>query len=308
MTSWHSEGMFHEPLSQIFTTAELRANGLSPRVIRNRSQKGTLTKILHGVYADPGLMQRCAQDPRLRALTMHAAVIKTNPSAVLSHQSAALWHGAPLLKLPTKVHVSTPAGQNHTNTHLTVHRNRTNECVTAQSVSGFMVTTPAQTILDCALTMPPPEALCVTNYFLNTGACALEQVHEVLKAPGRRGRTNAHQVATRMSTLCESPLETAAWDLFMTRNLELPTQQLWVSEDHRADFAWKSLRLILEADGEVKYSGQYGAAGHVIQNERRRQRALEKAGWTVMRTDWKEVIHTPDLLVARLKAFGVKAR
>lgn len=106
--------------------------------------------------------------------------------------------------------------------------------------------------------------------------CTLEQVYEVLKAPGRRGRTNAHQVAIRMSALCESPLETAAWDLFAIRNLELPTQQLWVSEDHRADFTWKSLRLVLEADGELKYSGQYGVARQVIQNERHHQWALEK--------------------------------
>lgn len=60
-------------------------------------------------------------------------------------------------------------------------------------------------------------------------------------------------------------------------------------------------RVILEVDGEIKYSGEFGEASAVISAELRRQRELEAQGWTVIRVRWRELMGEPLLLRARLQ-------
>lgn len=62
---------------------------------------------------------------------------------------------------------------------------------------------------------------------------------------------------------------------------------------------YRTLRVIVESDGEVKYD----PAGDrlVLVKEKRRQEALECAGYVVVRVTWWEVQNEPWEVVARVR-------
>lgn len=74
---------------------------------------------------------------------------------------------------------------------------------------------------------------------------------------------------------------------------------------YRPDFVWAEERVILEVDGRIKYSGQYGKPEDVVRKEHFRQRDLERMGWKVIRTDWNEMMNYPEQLRFRLKLAGI---
>jgi len=57
-----------------------------------------------------------------------------------------------------------------------------------------------------------------------------------------------------------------------------------------ADFACDRLRLVVEIDGAVHLLDD------VIERDRKRQKALEALGWTVLRFTNEQVLHTPEQL------------
>ena len=65
-----------------------------------------------------------------------------------------------------------------------------------------------------------------------------------------------------------------------------------------ADFAWPGRRVIGEADGTGKYGLTDREVTEALRAERRRQRDLEDAGWTVVRWDsterWRTILDRLD--------------
>ena len=97
-------------------------------------------------------------------------------------------------------------------------------------------------------------------------------------------------------------------------NLPAPVPQFEVRtrlEVHRLDFAWPKLKLALEFDGGLKCRGKTPAA-EVLLQERKRERALQEAGWTFLRLDaegpeWKDLFNDA-ALKARVLAAMAEAR
>lgn len=102
----------------------------------------------------------------------------------------------------------------------------------------------------------------------------------------------------------ESVAETLTRLVLVQNNLKgfVPQYQVILGgERFRVDFAWEQEKLILEFDGELKYSGRYGEPTEVIRAERRREKALTNAGWRVIRVNWPMVTRDPDALVALVR-------
>jgi very-short-patch-repair endonuclease len=74
---------------------------------------------------------------------------------------------------------------------------------------------------------------------------------------------------------------------------------VWITLDggiaYKADFLWRAERLIVETDGW----GSHGTR-QAFENDRRRDRRLLLAGWTVMRFTSRDVEHEPDEVPATL--------
>ena len=62
----------------------------------------------------------------------------------------------------------------------------------------------------------------------------------------------------------------------------------------RADFCWRSARLVLEADGR-RWHADPG-------RDQARDDLLAAEGWRVLRVCWQDVVHDPDRVLALVRA------
>jgi hypothetical protein len=90
----------------------------------------------------------------------------------------------------------------------------------------------------------------------------------------------------------ESPLESRSRGWMVLEGLPRPELAYDVrgrsGRRYFADFAWPRLRILGEADGSGKYGADADDVTAALRRERRRQRDLEDAGWTVVRWDSTE--------------------
>lgn len=96
----------------------------------------------------------------------------------------------------------------------------------------------------------------------------------------------------------ETALESLSWAKFHDWRLDMPVPQaslkgasgvLW-----RVDFLFEG-RVIGECDGAVKYH-----AGYTAWQEKKRQSDLEAEGYAFVRWTWEELVHQPEVVLARL--------
>lgn len=138
-----------------------------------------------------------------------------------------------------------------------------------------------------------------------TRAASGEAVRREVCADLRRlvERVNSHgmrwvrDVLPDVEPLLETALEGLAWAHLTDSALPRPRPQEWVrgasGRKYRVDFLVGE-RVILEADGAVKYADQ------TPWQEKQRQSDLEAAGYWVVRCTWDELIHRPDEVIDRI--------
>ena len=95
--------------------------------------------------------------------------------------------------------------------------------------------------------------------------------------------------------------------LAITRSLGLPDPrpQFYIDPGDggpliRADFAWPDRRIVVETDGRKTHGTR-----QAFENDRRRDQRLTAAGWTVIRTTWRQLKYLPhELKPLLLKLLG----
>lgn len=213
------------------------------------------------------------------------------PGAVISHQSAALVHGLPVYAIPAQVKVSGAKLRSTATSDLHVHRAGIRpRDVTV--VDGIPVTSLARTTIDVARRVPFGAGLMTADGALRAG-CPRRDLQDVLRHqwtwPGVR---NAMPVVRHANGRSESALESYVRSRLILLGLPDPTVQFnvygrfgWVA---RADLGWERYRLVGEADGKVKYRDP-----DEVRKEKKRQEAIEEAGFAVIRWDWHQA-HAAD--------------
>jgi len=171
-------------------------------------------------------------------------------------------------------------------------------------VGGAPVTTPLRTALDCACSMSPERALGVVDSALRAGADLAALVARADDARGRRGVVRARRVialADAQESVGESRTRRHLAAAGLPRpELAIPVETFlgtrWV------DLGWPGLKVGIEFDGAVKYSGgEYGDPRRRLFDEKRRHDALVDAGWVLIHVTWADLAH-PERLVARVRA------
>ena len=278
--------------SKVKTSQQLNFEGLSKNLIGAMHRRGELIRLTRGVYVSAAEGRQFTPEERCIAVTI--ALAMSHRQAVLSHASAALMWGAPLFGLPAKVELSLPRSNHRHHSQVRYHSSRSDVCELARVVAGFSVTDPLTTILDCARTLPVVQALAVTDYFLHHAHVGYRDVHAQLMGARGYGKSSFSLIAESMSALTESPLESLAMLRIVQSKLERPRQQLEIRAHdgrvHRSDFAWETLKLLLEVDGLHKYYGAYRPTEEQLRRDALRQRSLELMGWTVVRATWDDLI------------------
>jgi very-short-patch-repair endonuclease len=257
------------------SVVQLRAEGAGRGAIARGVERGLLHRVHRGVYA--------VGHPRLPYKgRLWAAVLATD--GVLSHRSAAAeWD---LLPRPRgSVDVITTGGS-RSQAGIRVHRTTTldplNDVV--RDDDGLPRTTVARTLIDLADVLKPKELERVCE------RAELLRIMDAVKLAGRR-----RLPVTSQPALTRSELERRFLRLVRRARLPKPSVNAFV-EGQEVDFAWWAHKLAAETDG---------AAAHLtkaaFERDRRRDAALLRAGWRVVRFTYRQVVHEPEYVADTLK-------
>ncbi len=224
-------------------------------------------------------------------------------SAVLSHRSAAQFHGW-AQKAPPPLPELTVAKSRH----LTIAQRRGTLIHRATLVSSDidgLATSRSRTIADCLRSLPGDEALAIADSVLRSLAetpSSLQAFVATLRGPGSR---QANAVAAAASGLSANPFETELRRLAMLAGLDV-RPQVPLYDGHfigKPDLVDVDRRIILEAD-----SFEWHGSRRALARDARRYNDFVIAGWLVLRFSWEDVMHHPDDVLRVLKAVASHGR
>ncbi len=108
---------------------------------------------------------------------------------------------------------------------------------------------------------------------------------------------------------CESPGESLVLLALLRAGINgMTTQEEVHINDHTyfIDVALPHLKIAIEFDGRIKYGDTVDEVHDSIEAERRRQRDLERAGWTVIRVRWSDLRVIDEVVAQVLVAIRAK--
>jgi hypothetical protein len=162
------------------------------------------------------------------------------------------------------------------------------------------VTTAARTVIDLARTLPFAEGVVVADSALRDEKATKTELAKVLgTCPRWPGVKQARRVVEFADERAESPLESVARVVFAQFGLDPPELQSTIFTTNRAfrvDFLWPEQKVVVEADGLLKYKH-----GRDAVNQFERDRHLRDAGYKVVHFTWKELFQTPEIVIKRIR-------
>jgi len=271
--------------------------------VHARVRDGLWLRARRGAYVDappPGTLRHDAD--RLLALARLTAIRdQLTTSVVVSHASAALLWGLPIVGLPRRPHVTIPYNPSGGPRRDIVRHVRALPERHATPLLGFTITTLERTVVDCAMALGPRAGLVIADAALRLGADRDECRGILATLAGHRGVVAARAVVDLADDGAESAGESIARFVLLRAGLPTPETQVRVSTHlgtFWADLGWPAWRLLAEYDGRAKYEAKGSAAAAVIE-EKRRQDAIEETGNRVLRITKEDVVR-PERLVARV--------
>lgn len=273
-------------------------------------RRGELHRVRRSVYAPAGDWAGWDAAERHRA-RIGAVVAAATETPVLSHWSAAVVHGLPVVGgLDAGVHVvrrSATGGRSRGD----VVRHATAVAVEPVQVAGLLVTSVARTVVDLARCGGVVAGAVAGDHALRAGLTDRGELEDqVRRLPkGARGLVSARRVCALVDARSESPGESLSRVRMDEAGLPAPVLQHLVADAHgvagRVDFWWPRVRVVGEFDGRVKYRGGDDDPAEVVWREKLREDRIRATGATVVRWTWQEA-WTATPLVARLRAAGVR--
>lgn len=233
--------------------------------LRRALRDGDLERVRRGAYR--GTAPAGAADDvgpaaaRLLALDRARAVHRQLRSRhVFSHETAALLWGAPLWQVPDRVHVRVRSGASGRSASDIVRHVGVPEVERLRH--GLPTTGLVRTVVDCALSLPPLDALVVADWAMREGADRGQALALLAETRRRNGTARARRVLAVADGGAESAWETWARYLALRAGLPPAVTQLPVqtaSGLFRVDLARPQHGVLLEFDGRVKYTdGAFG--------------------------------------------------
>jgi hypothetical protein len=266
----------------VVSTAQLRAAGVGQGAVELRVLRGWLHQVHRGVYAVGH--SRLTQRGRMWAAVLACGGVGI---AILSHRTAAAaWDLSPL---PSGRLDVTTMRRSVSTAKLRVHKGQTLDPLddVVRQPDGLPVTSVARTLVDLAgvLTAQQLERSCHRAEVLRR--LDVREVQRVLAGARRRGagalRAALATLAPAAPDITRSELEERFLALVADAGLPRPEVNAVVA-GHEVDFLWRRHCLVVETDG---------AATHLtptaFEADRRRDAALQVAGFRVVRFTWRQI-------------------
>ncbi|HSY14596.1 MAG TPA: hypothetical protein VK816_01310 [Jatrophihabitantaceae bacterium] len=242
-------------------------------------------------------------DPAEAASLAATASALARRDTVVSHRSAAVLHGLPVIRLPSSPILTTrrPTATGH-RPALTL-RHATLMPAEVASWFGTALTSVPRTVADLARE-DRRSGLMAADAALHEGLTSLTDLWTAAHGcAGRPGSQGARWVAGFADALAESPLESLVRACLHDAALPPPELQVRIADPSdgwacRVDMLWPDQRLVLEADGRLKYR----SGGDELWREKRRQKRLERLGYRVVRVLWDDIARSPAQTASRVRA------
>ena len=277
----------------MFTVAEAYAAGWTPSALKNAVQRGRIERVRRGAYT---IRQHIT--PEISAI----AAARTVPHAVVSHRSAALLHGLPLIGArPPLPEITVPPRTRGDVPDVHLHRAqlRADDVVL---IGDTPTTSPARTVADLARHRPLSTAVAATDAALHHELMTADQLDDVLRFCWNWPRIRRAQLARRLADgRAESPLESVSRLILPRLGLPAPQIQTHIFDRYgrllgRADFYWDEFGVVGEADGRSKYDER-----RVLTDEKDRQEDFENLALVVVRWGWDHARALQHVLRARIE-------
>lgn len=251
---------------------ELLALGLDKSAIGRRLDAGVLHRKHRGVYT---LGHRL-----LRPRGEWIAAVWAVPGCVLSHRSAAEFHGwsAPATG---PQHVAT-IGSASSRPGLVVHRVATLWAVDVERHGLLAVTTPARTIVDLASVLPWPELRSIADRVrtLDVGAISAAQA----RSSHRRGAPGLRRLCERLEAHTKSEFERRYLRFCRRHGVPLPDAVNERVGGVLVDCHYEARRVVVELDGRGFHSRR-----DQMRADRRRDRTLLRERIATVRLVWEDL-------------------
>ena len=286
-----------------------RAEGGDPRKLRSAVEDGRLHRLRRGVYVATEVWVSASREEQA-LLHVRAFAATADKQPIFCHQSAALLHGLPLLRVPdSEVHVigRSPSGGRRRDG---VRRHQWSLGIPTQEQDGLVMTTRPRTVLDLSAALPFRQAVVAADAALRAGEDR-DRLRRLADDTGYRAARRIEKVLGFASPLAESPGESVSRALFHQHGLPAPVLQQEFRDTAgfigRVDFWWPQHGVIGEFDGRVKYGERFpGSPEERLWQEKLREDRLRQVSAAVVRWTWNHFT-APERLVDRLRLAGVRS-
>ncbi|MDQ3675430.1 MAG: endonuclease domain-containing protein [Actinomycetota bacterium] len=280
----------------VIALRQLREVGLTAEAARKRVAIGRWRQVHAGVYA-------VSHAKLTREGHWMAAVLACGPGAVLSHRSAAALWGLRRDNRATS-DVTSKRRRGRSRTGITAHQGHL-LAREVETIDGIPCTSLARTLLDLAEVVDRRGLERAIDRAEQLRLLDMHAVNDVLeRANGRRGAPLLRSVLAEhyaASTLTASELEERFLLICLTAAVSAPQVNAWIALEHntgyRADFLWRTQRLIVEVDGHATHGTR-----QAFERDRHRDQRLTLAGYRVVRFTWRQITEEPERVAETLRA------
>jgi len=294
----------------LVTTAAVLQSGVSRGALRWAVSHGELVRVERGAFVSTAVWNEA--DPRTRhLLRIRAAQVQAHRAVAVAWSAAVVW-GLPLpATAPAVPQLLLPRTGNRAGGR--GHRaGTTGRCAWLDqdevrvTTDGIRVTTPQRTVVDCARHLDRPWSLAVADAAVRDLDITRRELEEAAaRNPSAPGHPAAVWVARYARPEVESPLESLARAVVILDGHEPPLPQVWLRTergDVRVDLTDPTGRVVIEADGRVKYTDPA-----VVWQEKLREDAIRATGREVLRFTYADY-RRPGPWLARYRRALVRTR
>ena len=264
-------------------SADLVALGVTSHQTAAMVTKGALIKLRRGIYLPAQLWHVAGPSERYR-LSIRAWLMTTSHSPVISHYSAAAFHGLPMVgSWPGMVHVSLPGAAGGASASGVVSHT-SERPLQVVSMDGVAMTSLIQTLVDIAATATHSVSVPMIDDALRRMPKMVSRealLDELQLNPPRSGL----RAASRAVELSNSKAANAGESYSRVRMAELgfvlpELQQTFIVRGRRyeVDFWWPEQGIVGEFDGRQKYERSELMSGRtsvqVVWDEKLREDAI----------------------------------
>lgn len=216
-----------------------------------------------------------------------ALVAAAELGGTVSHLSAAQHHGWKLKEVPPRPTITIARGARAPGEPGAVELHWAD--LPAEAVTDG-VTTPVQTVIDCARAYDFDVALSVADSALRSGLVRKCDLLAAAHSSPRTGRQRAVRVAEEASAKADNPFESALRAIALDVPGLTVRPQGWIGDSGRVDLVDERLMIAVEADSWEFHGGSRETFKHDV----RRYAEFARRGWVVVRFLWEDVMHQPE--------------